>query len=249
MEWCDDAIVLNNVSLSDTRTLLDVYTRHHGRYKGTLYKNKTASKGGGCQIGDHVTVHWRARLHEHLGTFKAETLHSPAALCLFSPQALYGLRALCALTTTCVSERDPCSEIHEALQNSISGVHQTDSAIHMIRFELTLLRILGYGLDLKRCARTGRTEDLCYVSPRTGRAVSRQGAGHYAPRLLPLPSFFHTLLEEDLPLPDSISSSDLQNGFQLMEFFFLRHLRHHPKWELPHVRTLFISESLRLWKR
>jgi DNA repair protein RecO (recombination protein O) len=118
----------------------------------------------------------------------------------------------------------------------------------MMAFELTLLNALGYGLDLKQCARTGNKEDLCYVSPRTGRAVSRQGAGPYAPRLLPLPPFFHTLLEEGSPDMDLILTSDLQSGFALTEFFFLRHCSHHRNFELPYARAFFIRESLRLWE-
>lgn len=200
-------------------------------------------------MGDHLMVRWRARLSEQLGTFTGESLHSPAAHCIFSSHALYGLHTVCAMTASCVSERDACRRIYDALQQIIAGVTEDRrAALHMIAFELTLLNALGYGLDLQHCARTGTKEDLCYVSPRTGRAVSRQGAGPYAPRLLPLPSFFHQLLEEKLPDMDKVSVSDLENGFTLTEFFFLRHVTHRQSFELPYARALFIRESIRLWE-
>jgi len=49
------------------------------------------------------------------------------------------------------------------------------------------LEELGFGLDLTRCAVTGSRDDLAYVSPKTGRAVSAEGAGRWADKLLPLP--------------------------------------------------------------
>ncbi len=58
-----------------------------------------------------------------------------------------------------------------------------------VRFEAGLLQELGFGLDLTRCAVTGSLDDLAYVSPRTGRAVSRDAGAPYAERLLRLPPF------------------------------------------------------------
>ena len=83
-------------------------------------------------------------------------------------------------------------------------------------WECDLLAALGFGLDLARCAVSGTNQDLAYVSPRTGRAVSRETGAPYNDKLLPLPRF---LWRPDTPT----SPADLVAGLTLTRHFLLRH--------------------------
>jgi DNA repair protein RecO (recombination protein O) len=81
-----------------------------------------------------------------------------------------------------------------------------------VRFEAGLLQELGFGLDLSKCASTGSTDDLIYVSPRTGRAVSKGAGAPYADRLLTLPPFM-------LASQAGLAAGDVGSGLTLTGHF------------------------------
>ena len=139
------------------------------------------------QPGTQLAVTWRARLHEHIGVFSIEPIRSRAAV-LEDPLALAGLTSICALLHLSLPERDPHPSLYGRTISLLDDVATGQPWLApYLRWELALLEEIGFGLDLSSCAVTGSREDLAYVSPRTGRAVSRLGAGDWAPKLLPLP--------------------------------------------------------------
>ena len=81
-----------------------------------------------------------------------------------------------------------------------------------VRFEAGLLEELGFGLDLSKCAATGSTDDLIYVSPKTGRAVSRDAGEPYKARLLPLPPFM-------LSAQSGLGEGDVGAGLEITGHF------------------------------
>ncbi len=168
------------------------------------------------QPGNDVRVNWKARHEEQLGTMVLEALDLRAAHIMGTAVALHGTNLVCALARL-LPEREPQPVLHAlvtALLDNIAERERTPSAL--VRFELALLRELGFGLDLSRCAATGTTENLAYVSPKTGRAVSLEAGEPYRDRILHLPRF---LLADDL---DAVPPGDLEAGFRLTEYFLTR---------------------------
>jgi DNA repair protein RecO (recombination protein O) len=192
MEWSDEAIVLNVRPHGETAAILDALTRLHGRHSG-LVRGGTSSKGRAVlQPGNRVRLTWRARLSENLGVFTVELMQSRAGEMFEERAALVGLNALSAIAAAVLPEREPheaAFESADALLNAMAAHGFADWAPLFVRWEAGLLNELGFGLDLARCASTGSAEDLIYVSPRTGRAVSRDAGEPYRDRLLPLPAF------------------------------------------------------------
>ncbi len=190
MEWRDEGAVLSMRLHGETAAIIEVFTRAHGRHAGVVRGGASRRMAAMLQPGTQVQATWSARLDEHLGTFVVEPLGSRASI-LSDRLALAGLNAICALLHLALPERDP----HPVLWAKTVALLDmlTDPATPptwppaYLRWELDLLEELGFGLDLTSCAVTGSREDLAYVSPRTGRAVSRQAAGEWAARLLPLP--------------------------------------------------------------
>ncbi|MEM9350943.1 MAG: DNA repair protein RecO, partial [Pseudomonadota bacterium] len=133
-------------------------------------------------------VTWKARLEEHLGAYQVEPVRSRAAAVLSDARALAGLQSATALLSALLPEREPVGEFYGETQNLLDLMAVTDAwPLAYLRWEIGLLELLGYGLDLTSCAVTGATEGLAFVSPKSGRAVSLKGAGEWAPKLLPLP--------------------------------------------------------------
>ncbi len=236
MEWNDYGIVLASRKHGESSIILTLLTEQQGRHLGLVRGGAGKRARGIYEPGNLLSARWRARISEHLGSFTCELVKPRAALLLDNPLKLSALSAACALADVTLPER--VAEI--ALFNEFSAfldTLDTDSwPQHLVHWELTLLRELGFGLDLSECAATGQIEDLMYVSPRSGRSVSREAGLPYAKDLLPLPSFLIGQNDKD---PEWL---DILNGLKLTGYF----LEHHVL--APHQRKLPDSRS-RLFER
>jgi DNA repair protein RecO (recombination protein O) len=239
MQWSDEGIVLGARRHGEANAILELMTRQHGRHLGLVYGGAGRRLRPILQAGNRVTAIWRARLDEHLGTYTVEGLELPAASFLAVSHAVYGvthLGALCRL----LPERDPHPLIHAALAEVLAHLLDPRRAgPDIVRFELNLLSELGFGLDLERCAATGTTSDLAYVSPKTGRAVSRETGRPWHDKLLRFPPF---LAETGTDLPGC--SADLADGFAMTGFFLLRYVLEPRGLALPEARSSFVNAVL-----
>jgi DNA repair protein RecO (recombination protein O) len=215
MQWSDEGIVLGIRRHGEANAILELLTRAHGRHLGLVRGGAGTRLQAVLQPGNRIVSTWRARLDEHLGHYAVEALDARAASFLPVSHALYGMTHLAALCRL-LPERDPHPRIHAALDEVLDELLDLRrAAANVVRFELLLLGELGFGLDLTACAASGREDDLVYVSPKSGRAVSRLAGEPWKDKLLPLPVF---LREPCDPLP-----REIVDGFVLTGFFLLRH--------------------------
>jgi DNA repair protein RecO (recombination protein O) len=142
--------------------------------------------------GNLIAAEYRARTDEQLAHLSAELLVSRAPL-LSEPLTAAGIEWATVLTATALPESQPYPALYSALSGLLAALEAAPSArgwgTGLVRYELLLLGELGFGLDLTECAVTGTSGDIAFVSPKSGRGVSRAGAGEYRDRLLPLPAF------------------------------------------------------------
>src|SRR5262245_4185880 len=220
MEWTDEGIVLGVRRHGESSAIVELLTREHGRHLGLVRGGAGSRMRPLLQPGNGVRAVWRARLDEHLGTYVVEGLRLRAGSLLASSHAVYGVTHLAALVRL-LPERDPHQDIYEMLEHTLDDFEDAgEAAVHLVRFELAMLAELGFGLDLENCAATGETEELAYVSPKSGGAVSRAAGQPWRDRLLPLPPF----LRQDDSSANDWSDQDLQDGFRLTGLFLLRHV-------------------------
>ena len=242
MQWTDEGIVLGSKRHGEANAILELMTREHGRHLGLVRGGASSRLRPVLQPGNCLSATWRARLDEHLGLYTVEGLHARAAALLPFPHALYGITHLAALCRL-LPERDPHPEMHAALADVLDALPDARLAGPSIaRFELKLLSELGFGLDLASCAASGSERDLVYVSPKSGRAVSRQAGEPWKDKLLPLPPF---LAADRLDDPADISAEDIANGFRLTGFFLMRHVLEPRGLALADARGGLIAAVLR----
>ena len=188
MDWRDEGVILAVRLHGETSAIVEVFTAAHGRHAGIVRGGTSRKQRPVLQPGNQVAVEWRARLEEHLGSFRVDPVRARAAAAMSDRQALAGLTAICALLAFTLPEREAHPALYRrslVLLDALTG--SADWAPAYLDWEMRLLEEMGFGLDLSSCVVTGATEGLAYVSPKTGRAVSREGAGDWADRLLPLP--------------------------------------------------------------
>ena len=190
MDWTDEGIVLSVRPHGETAAVAELYTREHGRHLGLVHGGRSRLKRPLLQPGNLLTAKWRARLADQLGMFEIELKEPYAAKVFDSRLGLSGLECLTTLSRL-LAERDPHPNLFEVTLFVLGYIEDDDiwPALYA-RWELALLGELGFGLDLSACAVTGGAEDLAYVSPRTGRAVSLAAGEPYRDKLLPLPALF-----------------------------------------------------------
>ena len=188
VDWRDQGALLSVRRHGETSAIIEVFTESHGRHAGVVRGGASRKIAPVLQPGAQLDVAWRARRDEHLGTFSVEPVKSRAAAVLGDRMALAGLNAVTGLLSYCLPEREPHPSLYSRTI-TLLDLLGTSSAwpLAYLRWELALLDEMGFGLDLSRCAVTGAVDDLAYVSPRTGRAVSAEAAGEWSDRLLPLP--------------------------------------------------------------
>ncbi|CUI51778.1 DNA repair protein RecO [Cognatishimia activa] len=187
MEWRDQGIILSARKHGENSVILEVFTPEHGRHAGVVRGGTSRKMTPILQPGGQVDVTWKARLEEHIGSFTVEPLRS-RAMALSDRFALAGLNAVTSLLSFSLPEREAHLSIYEITAPLLDLLGQNDIwPLAYLRWEMALLDDLGFGLDLTSCAVTGRSEGLEFVSPKSGRAVTREGAGEWVDRMLPLP--------------------------------------------------------------
>jgi DNA repair protein RecO (recombination protein O) len=213
MEWRDQGILLSVRRHSESAAIIEVLTPQHGRHAGVVRGGASRKLAPILQPGAQLDLAWRARLEEHIGTFTVEPVRSRAAHVMNDRLALAGLNAVTSLLLFALPEREAHAPLYARTEMLMDLLGDTDIwPLAYLRWELALLEEMGFGLDFSTCAVMGqRANDLSYVSPRTGRAVSRAGAGEWADRLLRLPP---CLLGHGIA-PDS----EIAEGFALTGHF------------------------------
>jgi DNA repair protein RecO (recombination protein O) len=229
MEWTGEGLLIGVRRHGETSVIAEAMVAGRGRCLGLVRGGRSTKQAATLQPGNTVQLTWRARLEDHLGTFTIEILQARAAVLIADRTRLYLAQLLCDHLRL-LPERDPHDRLLamalDLLDNPIDGAA-------VARFELTLLDELGFGLDLTSCAATGATTDLAYVSPKSGRAVSRTAAEPYKDKLLAFPTC--------LVSRGNGSPQDIRAAFRLTGYFLDQHVWQPRRLEHPATREMLIE--------
>ena len=233
MEWREEAIVLGARRHGETSAIVEVLTHDHGRHAGLVRSGRSRRMRPVLQQGNLVEVTWRARLEEHLGSFTIEPVAMKAASVMDEPMRLAGMTTLTALCAM-LPEREPHADLFDAASLILENIENDDIwPALLVRWEAGLLDCLGFGLDLSKCAATGQTDNLVWVSPKSGRAVSAAAGEPFKARMLTLPGF--------LLGSGRATTRDVLDGLALTGYFLNRHLAGPRAIELPDSRARLVD--------
>lgn len=235
MEWRDEGIILGTRKHGETSVIVEAMTREHGRHLGLVRGGRSRRMQPVLQAGNRVDLIWRARLDEHLGVYQVEPVDLDAARYMAEAVSVHALQMIAAHLRL-LPERDAHAGLYEALGIILGHLDNPLTAGELlVRFEVQLLDELGFGLDLARCAATGTTEDLAFVSPKSGRAVSREAGAPWASKLLGYPQFMQPAARR------SADHAALCEAFDMTRFFLTRHVYEPRGMEEPYARIGFVN--------
>jgi DNA repair protein RecO (recombination protein O) len=242
MDWTDRGIVLARRKHGESAAIVTLLTHEHGRHAGLVRGGAGKRASSVWQSGNLVSAHWRARLAEHLGTLTGELTEAFAARALDEPLKLAAVASACAVLEAVLPEREPHPSLFETTLDLLAAIDRRERAeewgVGYVNWELQCLTELGFGLDLQSCAVTGVTDNLAYVSPRSGRAVSTETGAAYADRLFALPGFLRGEGGGD--------KAGVLAGLRLTGHFLERHVLAPHERRVPAARTRFIDRWRRL---
>ena len=237
MQWTDTSILLSVRKYGENSALVRLLSREHGVYGGVVRGAHSKNNRGVLQPGNIVNATWNARLSEQLGAFKIELLEANAAHIMQDSARLNALSATCTIIESALPERHPYPNLHKIFQGFLDVLREDGSWWEAyVRLELAILAESGFGLDLSECAATGATENLVYVSPKSGRAVSAQAGEQYKDRLLTLPDFLQGIYKKNRADTPEILAGLRLTGYFLEHWLLTPHNR-----KLPAVRARLVE--------
>ena len=212
-QWQDSAIILAVRAHGESGAIVSLLSENHGRYAGYVRGRNGAKMRGTLEVGNKVDAHWQSRVSDGLGWLKLELETPYAARNMGDALRLGALQSACALCDAALPERDGHAGLLHGLEALFETLESDVWAAAYIMWEIALLKELGFSLDLTACAGGGDADDLAYVSPKTGRAVSRVEGAIYKEKLLPLPKFLRPQRDGEM------SAEALIEGFQMTGYF------------------------------
>jgi DNA repair protein RecO (recombination protein O) len=235
MQWSDEGIILSVRPHGETAAVVELLTRTHGRHLALVHGGRSRRLRPVLQTGNHVDATWKARLSEHLGHATLELRRGYAAEAMDSALALSGLTSLAAMARF-LPERDPHPNLFEVTLFVLGFLDDPSVWPTLyVRWELALLQEMGFGLDLSACAATGANDQLIYVSPKTGRAVSASAGEPYKDRLFALPAFLTKARQ------GGASSADIAAGLALSGHFLETRLLQPQGIAMPDARQRLVG--------
>ena len=227
MQIKDTGIIVSKRLSGEKAAVVTVFTKEHGLYP--CYINNIVGKNSVIyQLGNIVDLFLSARLDEHMGTGRCELVYG-ASHFMQNKTKLYALNSLLAMTLASFEERAPHPKFFALLSHYIKNSASSFKVMDYLRLESEMLSEAGYGLDLSVCAVTGEKEELIYVSPKSGRAVSAKAGEKYKDKLLQLPTCA-------LSYEDNAKTEELVQMAGLLLYFFKRYVFKHGE---PNARKEF----------
>lgn len=231
-QWRDQGFVLAVRPHGEGGAVVSVLTENHGRHAGYVHGAQSCSKRGMLQPGTLISIDWKSRVADQLGTITMEQERGLPHGILDDGLRLSALLSACALCDAALPEREGHEGLFHGFKTLIEMMDQEIWGAAYVFWEIALLKELGFGLDLTRCAGGGDPKTLAYVSPKSGRAVSYAAAEPYKDKLLELPSFLK-------PNGGPLDAEEIAKGIR-MTGHFMEHwvFAHHTKG-VPEARLRF----------
>ena len=221
MQFSDEGYIIKTRRHGESGLILTVLTRSNGKISGYVKNAFSTKKNGIYQLGNCISLNAYTRLEENLYSFHVDLLRAEAVNFMTDEAKLSALGALCELCNTCLPEKDNIGLFYNTIESFFNNILEDNWRTYYSYFEFSLLDYLGIGLDLSKCAVTGSHENLKYISPKSGKAVSATVGAPYADRLFLYPSYI--LEKKENPKPQEIGEVLKLTEFFLNKNFFQAH--------------------------
>lgn len=237
MKWEDKGILISVKKFGEVDLLATFITVEHGLSNGLIKGGISKKQKPYLQIGNSFNIIWKSRLEEQLGFFAFEPTEILGTILFDNPLKLQILASLCTLLYDSLAENQKYHELYLQTKTLIDSLQttsrNTELLLQYIVWEKNLLGFLGFALNLDKCNATGATDNLCYISPKTGHAICKSAGEPYKDKLLPLPKIWKS--DFDISLQD-IGFTDLKEALEILSFFLEQRIYFEKNKPFPFIR-------------
>ena len=235
--WDDEGLILSSINYSETSIILKVFTRNYGVQKGFVRGAKSKKKSNIYEAGNLVSISFKSRTEDMLGIFLVDLIKPSPLLYLNDLKRFSCIISVINLLEFSLLESEPETELYFYSKSLINKIFSYEEGWieEYIRWEVFLLKKIGFGLELSKCILSNKKTNLSYVSPKSGCAVNKEAGKPWEKKLLELPKF--------LISDDKANSSELSKGFKITTFFLTKFANSIDKI-LPFTRSNFMDNIL-----
>ena len=235
--WDDEGLILSSINYSETSLILKVFTCKHGVQKGFVKGAKRKKKSNIYEAGNLVNISYKSRTDDMLGIFLIDLMKPSSLLYLNDLKRFSCIISVINLLEFSLLENEPETELYFSSKNLINKIfsYQEGWIEEYIRWEVFLLKKIGFGLELSKCILSNKKTNLSYVSPKSGNAVNKEAGKPWEKKLLELPKF--------LISDNKANITDLRKGFKITTYFLTKFANSIDKI-LPFTRSNFMDNIL-----
>ena len=232
--WDDEGLILSSIDYSETSLIIKVFTRNHGVQKGFVRGAKRNKKSNIYEAGNLVSISFKSRTEDMLGIFLVDLMKPLPLLYLNDLGRFSCIISLINLLEFSLLESEPETELYFFSKNLINKIFSYEEGWieEYIRWEVFLLKKIGFGLELSKCILSNKKTNLSYISPKSGCAVNKDAGKPWEKKLLELPKF--------LISDNKANNSDLSKGFIITTYFLTKFANSIDKI-LPFTRSNFMD--------
>ncbi len=246
MKYIDQGIIIHKIPYMENDYILSIFSEKNGIIKGVCKYANTKKNKNNYEVGTLVDYIWSAKLENNLGTFQMEVIKNYPALAFNNLLAMLGIQSLCAVCYDILPERAENTKLYHGLITIFDNIHDDHIWLALfIRWEIQLLAELGQPLNTKECALSGKSDNIRYLSPKTGDGVSINLATPWIDKLLTVPYFISNNLDDKIRA-DCEYFQEVVYGLELTEFFLIKTLQEYNKNNLPNARKMLYSKLLKI---
>ena len=149
MNWDDSAYLVSKNRYSENSIIAEVFTENHGKISGIIFGGTSKKIKNYLQIGNKIYVNYNSKSVTRIGYFKIEILKALTPLYFDENQTLSCITSAMHLIKLLTAEAQSNKEIFNLIDKFFEILTYDNWIQKYIFWELELLKLLGYDLELK----------------------------------------------------------------------------------------------------
>jgi len=149
MNWDDSAYLVSKNRYSENSIIAEVFTENHGKISGIIFGGTSKKIKNYLQIGNKIYVNYNSKSVTRIGYFKIEILKALTPLYFDENQKLSCITSAMHLIKLLTAEAQSNKEIFKLIDKFFEILTSDNWIQKYIFWELELLKLLGYDLELK----------------------------------------------------------------------------------------------------
>ena len=226
MNWIDEGFLISKNRYSENSLIAEIYTKDHGKISGIIFGGTSKKIKNYLQIGNRLHVNYSSKSDNRIGYFKVEILNAYSPLYFDHKQKLSCITSATNLIKILTVDSQSNIKVYQIIENLFLILNDKDWLKKYIFWELDLLKVLGYDLELKNLVE----KDI--VDNKTIYFAISSTEKKYVPNFL---------IEKDIEVNDL---KTLLNGLKLVGDYLDKTILKPNNINYPSSRLLFINSLM-----